>query len=527
MAIIFFDFQWKSGDYYNMPEPRLKHVSMWKNNKWVPITIEETKRLFPNVTVSAKSGMFMCRLCNQKVALTSNTRRYFKHSRAEDDKNCEDRSEAYYNGYYGSIGSFFDYIPKEYLPLKIKVMKSNFSIEMGFGKLKIFNEVQSFSVKSEGNNVFNYSSERIQKSGITYLGVGINPAETYTLTVTGENKKSTYEIEGIRTTGVLFDSKTNRMIKYGGDVQANKEYLLLVKGGYLNYEHDIDTEKLMSINGWNLYRLNAKRYSDSVAFFFLKYGYMLTDTPVKIIPIWSNFYTSLDGIVTSSEKIYFFCNECAAVVSGISECNASRTDSGLLVLADELNQLEQVIVKREGAVVLSSLFIDRNNLATNTETTPFIEVKDKSGKVIECGDNYKIPDGNMIYIKSECDIYINVEFDGELIEKYNLRSNDSYEIDKLRYGVSIKVFAGLDLLWSCKFQHLNKQCSFEEKELMIKLTNNKSGQKIAFGHSKLSLVNYFKHMPEVKRFIYKSVRNGNINETEYKILKSYIINNRK
>lgn len=507
-----------------MPGPRLKHVSMWKNNKWVPITIEETKRLFPNVTVSAKSGMFMCRLCNQKVALTSNTRRYFKHSRAEDDKNCEDRSESYYNGYFGS---FFDYIPQEYLPLKIKVLNGNFSIEMGFGKLKIFDETKTFSVKSEGNNEFIYSSERIQKAGITYLGVGINPAETYTLTVTGENKSNTYEIEGIRTSGALFDYKTNRIIKYGGDVQADKEYLLLVKGGYLNYEQDITSEKLININGWNLYKLKAKRYSDSVAFFFLKYGYMLTDQPVKITPLWNNFYISSDGIVTSYDKLYFFCNERRAVVSGITKYNTMKTESGVLVLADHINQLEQIIVKRDGAAVLSSIFIDRSDSEKYSEVLPDVEVKDKFGTVIDCGDRFKIPEGNIIYIKSECDTHVTIEYNGEIIEKYCVKSNESYEIDKLKYGVTVNVFAGLDLIWSCNFLNLNKSSTIEEEKLILKLANCKSGKIMDFGHSNLYLVKYFDYMPRVKRFIYKSVRNGSINETAHKILKNYIVNNRK
>ena len=56
----------------------LTHVAMW-NNGWKDITIEEAIKLHPGGLVSAKSGLFMCKLCHQNVMLTDGRiyRRYF------------------------------------------------------------------------------------------------------------------------------------------------------------------------------------------------------------------------------------------------------------------------------------------------------------------------------------------------------------------------------------------------------------------------------------------------------------------
>ena len=63
----------------------LTHVVMWDNecNEWKDITIEEAKKMHPGGTVSARSGLFMCKLCHQNVTLTNEkvNSRHFRHER--------------------------------------------------------------------------------------------------------------------------------------------------------------------------------------------------------------------------------------------------------------------------------------------------------------------------------------------------------------------------------------------------------------------------------------------------------------
>ena len=54
----------------------LTHVYKWLNDKWESITIEKVREeLHPSRTVSAYSGLFMCKLCGQNVILTKEDRK--------------------------------------------------------------------------------------------------------------------------------------------------------------------------------------------------------------------------------------------------------------------------------------------------------------------------------------------------------------------------------------------------------------------------------------------------------------------
>lgn len=66
----------------------LNHVCMWEGHGWKRITAEEAAKRYPYGTIHADSGLFMCELCGQYVSLTNGSIRvrYFKHSRAEDER---------------------------------------------------------------------------------------------------------------------------------------------------------------------------------------------------------------------------------------------------------------------------------------------------------------------------------------------------------------------------------------------------------------------------------------------------------
>ena len=104
----------------------LTHVCMWSDDKgWVHITAEEASELHPGGKVSACSGLFMCELCGQYVTLTDGkiNRRYFKHSLAEKDKDCPQRT-------FGT-GCSIPHKPQEHeLPIRIQLRgKSSFSLK--------------------------------------------------------------------------------------------------------------------------------------------------------------------------------------------------------------------------------------------------------------------------------------------------------------------------------------------------------------------------------------------------------------
>ena len=107
----------------------LNHVCMWEGHGWKRITAEEAAKRYPYGTIHADSGLFMCELCGQYVSLTNGSIRvrYFKHSRAEDEKTCPERT-------FGP-GAYPTYSSTDHdLPIRICVSgnpPSSFSLEMG------------------------------------------------------------------------------------------------------------------------------------------------------------------------------------------------------------------------------------------------------------------------------------------------------------------------------------------------------------------------------------------------------------
>ena len=138
----------------------LNHVCMWEGHGWKRITAEEAAKRYPYGTIHADSGLFMCELCGQYVSLTNGSIRvrYFKHSRAEDEKTCPERT-------FGP-GAYPTYSSTDHdLPIRICVSgnpPSSFSLEMGLVrvpenlleknfKLTIYpkGEIRSFSFTKE------------------------------------------------------------------------------------------------------------------------------------------------------------------------------------------------------------------------------------------------------------------------------------------------------------------------------------------------------------------------------------------
>ena len=69
-------------------------MSVCGQRQWRKITASEAGKLYPEGTVSAHSGLFVCELCGQYVILTDGRKnvRYFKHSAYDTCKDCPERT---------------------------------------------------------------------------------------------------------------------------------------------------------------------------------------------------------------------------------------------------------------------------------------------------------------------------------------------------------------------------------------------------------------------------------------------------
>lgn len=171
----------------------LNHVCTWHKNGWKRITASEAAKT-ARYGVSARSGLFMCELCGQYVVLTKAGLRdpYFKHSKSEEDKNCEERSLASNQASYGGRLN----TEKRGLPIRIVSDGIRQHFEIGFPRLgDLLNELPKNSkiqIISDNGQDFNYLFERLNQDSMTYFSVGNRMSREYTIRTTVNNKELSF-----------------------------------------------------------------------------------------------------------------------------------------------------------------------------------------------------------------------------------------------------------------------------------------------------------------------------------------------
>ena len=265
-----------------MAETKLTHVSI-RNREyvWVHITPEEADKQCTAQTVSSNDRVFLCERCGQYVTFTKRGvyTRYFKHSRGEEDKNCEDRCQQ------------FDAYPKmQYgryeFPLKLVVNEKSFALFVGVSQYNSRTIRQNrFTILIYGQEAKAHTfsmAERLQENGITWLPLHQDISTRY-LIETPQNNISFWPnyIPGIHPAGALFGSYGNKMLQEDDEVLTGNDYILLTNK-YQYYCSDIECHELlhMSILGtiWRVYRVKAARFSpEAVRFFLLQ---------IKLCMVW-------------------------------------------------------------------------------------------------------------------------------------------------------------------------------------------------------------------------------------------------
>ncbi len=107
---------------------------------------------------------------------------------------------------------------------------------------------------------------------------------------------------------------------------------------------------------------------------------------------------------------------------------------------------------------------------------------------------------------------------GELREQIILPAKTPYQLGDLRRGTEIRVFIGLDLVWSISYK---KTQSLEEKEILEKL-RRAGGELLSLSHELAAVSREFKDCPALSRYLRQRKREGGIRRGEARILRSLI-----
>ena len=157
-----------------------------------------------------------------------------------------------------------------------------------------------------------------------------------------------------------------------------------------------------------------------------------------------------------------------------------------------------------------------------TISVPAVEVTDKKDNKISTGFQYLLPEGGLLNISSPFDGIVIVMKNGIIFDKRHLKGGYSLELDNIQVGVEIKVFQGLDLIWSVYYEH--KPCSLMPDEtVVLKKLDALGGKMIPVTRSIGSAVNQLKNYSKLKRWVYKRIKIGCIPEEALRYLKRFLI----
>ena len=507
----------------------LTHVRMWSGHGWKKVTVSEAAKKFP-YGISARSGLFMCDLCGQYVTLTIGGIRdpYFKHSSEEKSKDCPERT--FSNGSYPT----FDAQVHE-LPIKIQIKSSEqFEFEMGFisPPPDLIGERDDRKIIIYGNNNssgFQYSLERLSSNGITYLPVGNTPCKTYKISHPFDAQKIKMfwptEVHGVTAEGTLFDSKTGKKLPEDADVSVGHTYYLITKRHYINNAKYISGKSICTsskdyFNTWYVYEIQATKYDESSARFFLDLHARLTDHPVNFYPIWPEFIEDPYKVMHRDDELYFYL-EGEGVTSKafpnayIQETNLPVENSQILhIICNERQQL--VSAGRVKVLKYTYLWKDELNRTISSLETRVYSI---DGRQIMPGIYQDPPVKEQITITCEADGFIEIDdLDGFPVSKYYFSAGQKLVVEKIQLGTIVNIYYGLDCVWTARYEKAAINDEIDDRDLIKKLESYHDDY-IRLPHAAGSFAVKLQSRPLLHDWFCIQVKKGKISRSALNILK--------
>ena len=228
------------------------------------------------------------------------------------NKECEDRAQA-----YARVSMGYNCHP---MPLRIKVSRGSYSLELGFFKVPSSNaskpECRKITIVGDSEQEYIYSFERFSSEGITYLNVGSVPSTYYDLSYDnpspGLDRYWPSKTIGVDSRGSFFDRSSGKILHSGGKAYPYQDYYLLQRRAIGYVPHGISYESIAETRTgpyttWHLYKIHVQTFSASVARFFLERSIFLTEKPVAFYPVWPPYIEGPYFLYHNDPKLYFIC----------------------------------------------------------------------------------------------------------------------------------------------------------------------------------------------------------------------------
>lgn len=511
----------------------LTHVCVWDSEiGYRRVTVDEANELYP-YEVSSSRGHFVCELCAQNVgfskARVDTGTRYFFHSSAAQNKDCEDRQIQLSNAASQRLSSLSSHT----MPFRISVKGSTYNLELGFfypPDHKAY--CDRIRIASDSHQIFEYSFERIERIGTTYLNVGTVPSRIYGIDYVNANaelkKYWSNKVIGVSATGSLFDGRTGHILLPGAKAFSTNSYYLLQKRQLTITPKDLQIQEISRVRStdystWYLYKIQVKQFTARAAKFFLSYSIFLTEKPTKFYPIWPVYIEDPLFIYHNSSNFYFYlCGDDAELKSYPATSNALDTHDGKLYKLYTREREQLISLGKAGALGFSYLI---KQPLSKKASHPNLSIKDAAGAELSEDSYTKLPKSKYISVSCQYDGKAVVRRNQKIEHIYKLSSEQDLLIDGLAFGTEICFYHGCDCVRTLRFED-NKQRNDNatiDIELMKKLSSC-AGVTIAVPHSFGAMVSKFESYPQTKKWIQLALRRGEISRTAYWTLINFVSN---
>lgn len=523
------------GNLFNQREELvmpLTHVCMWSGHGWKRITAPEAARKFP-CGISASSGLFMCDICGQYVTLASGSIRdpYFKHSSEEKSKDCPERT----------LGSNYSYGFNEQahdLPIRLRV-KSNNSFELSLGFMALPPSIigkrdgRKISIQGRGRNFcVQYSLERLNPYSITYLSLGDEPCDSYSIgypsDLTKINNFWPTTVQGISYDGTLFDKDTGKKLPEDADVSVGQIYYLLTRRSWMHNNSGINLRRICQKSGsyfmrWYVYEVQAVRYDEDSARFFLELHARLTDHPVTFFPVWPEFIEYPYKVLHQSDEMYFYLEGEGVEPKAYpyAPVRSWKTNNETVSIQQIKCNDWQQLVSAGRVKVLKYTYLWKNKLEFPLKEKKLFSISDGDQQEVESGLSEELPKDGVLYVQCEVDGFAEIkDSDGFVLMRYSLPTGVRIAIENIHYNSSVDVYCGLDIVWAARF--IRPQNNTKDDVFLIQRLRSFNNDYIVIPHAIGGIAAKLSGRPRLKQWISSQVRSGRISRKALNLLREEV-----
>ena len=426
--------------------------------EWVRTTAAAMDHAY-NYSVPVSSHAFRCYSCFQYVTFVKgNGARisYFKHSRGEEDKDCEDRS--FGTGSY-TYGSGLTDVPD---PMRIQLEGNRVFLEIGFFPVSVATIEKAIQkhmvIRIRGNSgspdVYRVDWSRFEPHSTTWFPLPFSWALNYAVEI--EPEIDEVRNWGIHRTpllkhGTVFDAVTGMRIPEKSDIAVGKSYYIVCDRWKSFYSRNgvlIDQKKVIN-DQWQLYRMSIPAYTDSAAdFCFEVFHLRLTVIPSEIQLLWPPAVEGDNLIDTNQSKLYMYVKGESDFETypayGIKSRNILEVKKNERIYELNIVSALQMVSLTRYSQRLSFQYV-RPWDASPGFTEPILHVLDDQD--LEVPDEMEhVPVRGLIRIFSDVDASADLEDEDGFLYRVKIVSGQEKRILDLKRGMKIVIRQGLEIL---------------------------------------------------------------------------------